>query len=55
MSFAVGCEAANFASAPPGIAVRRTGVASLAYDPVVYAEPRRSMDCRIKSGNDDGV
>jgi hypothetical protein len=41
----------------------KNGVASLAYDPVVYAQgprrrpsgknqPLRRMDCRIKSGND---
>jgi hypothetical protein len=31
----------------------KNGVASLASDPVVYAEARRFMDCRIKSGNDE--
>jgi hypothetical protein len=31
----------------------KNGVASLAYDPVVYAEMRLTMDCRIKSGNDE--
>jgi hypothetical protein len=31
------------------------GVASLAYDPVVHAEVRLKMDCRIKSGNDAAI
>jgi hypothetical protein len=31
----------------------KNGVASLAYDPVVHADVQLSMDCRIKSGNDD--
>jgi hypothetical protein len=30
----------------------KNGVATLAYDPVVHAEVRLTMDCRIKSGND---
>ncbi len=55
-------------SSPPDIAVRRNGVASLAYDPGVHVEAqlqrkpesltklRRRVDCRIKSiksGNDE--
>jgi hypothetical protein len=31
----------------------KNGVASLAYDPVVHADVRLTMDCRIKSGNDE--
>jgi hypothetical protein len=31
----------------------KNGVASLAYDPVVHAEVQLTMDCRIKSGNDE--
>jgi hypothetical protein len=30
-------------SSPPGIAVRKNGVASLAYDPVVHAEPPHGL------------
>jgi hypothetical protein len=31
----------------------KNGLASLTYDPVVHDEVRLSMDCRIKSGNDE--
>jgi predicted anti-sigma-YlaC factor YlaD len=31
----------------------KNGVASLAYDPVVHSDVRLTMDCRIKSGNDE--
>jgi hypothetical protein len=31
----------------------KNGVASLAYDPAVHGQVHLSMDCRIKSGNDE--
>jgi hypothetical protein len=55
MSFAGNCEAVKPCPVATGHSRSKNGVASLAYDPVVHSQLRLGMDCRIKSGNDDGV
>jgi hypothetical protein len=55
MPFVGGCEDVNLCLVTTGHSRSKNGVASRAYDPVVHSEPRHSMDCRIKSGNDDRV
>jgi hypothetical protein len=50
--FACRCEAI-FRLVTTGHSRSKNGRRSLAYDPVVHSEVRLTMDCRIKSGNDD--
>jgi hypothetical protein len=41
-------DARKFRSSPPGIAVRKNGVASLAYDPVVHAESPHGLPDQVR-------